>query len=56
MVRHTLKILQQMLQEYQSVSEHFGMLCIKGLSLVLYLQETKRSCKQQPNCLSLISL
>ena len=33
MVRHTLKILQQMLQDFQSVSDHFGTLCIKGLSI-----------------------
>ena len=31
MVRHTLKILQQMLQDFKSVSDHFGTLCIKGL-------------------------
>ena len=33
MVRHTLKILQQMLQDFQSVSDHFGNLCIKGLKM-----------------------
>ena len=33
MVRHTLKILQQMLQDFESVSDHFGTLCIKGLIL-----------------------
>ena len=38
MVRHTLKILQQMLQDFYSVSNRFGTLCIKGLSsLVLTL-------------------
>ena len=32
MVRHALKILQQMLQDFESVSDHFGALCIKGLN------------------------
>ena len=32
MVRHTLKILQQMLQDFESVSDHFGALCMKGLN------------------------
>ena len=31
MVRHTLKILQQLLQDFESVSDHFGTLCIKAL-------------------------
>ena len=31
MVRHSLKIMQQMVQDFLSVSEHFGTLCIKGL-------------------------
>ena len=31
MVRHTLKILQQMLQDFKSVSDDFGTLCIKGI-------------------------
>ena len=31
MVKHNLKILQQMLEDFKSVSDHFGMLCIKGL-------------------------
>ena len=31
MVRHTWKILQQMLQDFLSVSDHFGLLYIKGL-------------------------
>ena len=31
MVRHTLKILQQVLQDFKSVSGHFGTLCIIGL-------------------------
>ena len=34
-----LKILQQMLQDFWSVSDHFGPLCIKGLRKVI----TKRS-------------
>ena len=33
MVRHTLKILQHLLQNFESVSDHFGTLCIKGLTL-----------------------
>ena len=33
MVKHTLKILQCLLQDFQSVFDHFGMLCIKGLNL-----------------------
>ena len=37
MIRHTLKILQQMLQDFQSVSDHFGALCIRGLMLILIL-------------------
>ena len=32
----TLKILQQMLQNFQSVSDHFRTLCIKGLSCSLF--------------------
>ena len=31
MVRHTLKILQQMMQDFK-MSDHFGTLCIKGLT------------------------
>ena len=34
MVRHTLKILQQMLHDFWSVSDHFGTLCIKGLNII----------------------
>ena len=34
MVRHTLNILQQMLQDFLSVSDHFGTLCIKGLNRI----------------------
>ena len=37
MVRNTLKILQQMLQDFQSVSYHFGTLCIKVLMHILIL-------------------
>ena len=33
MVRHTLKILQQMLQDFQNVSDHFGTLTIKELPI-----------------------
>ena len=29
----TLKILQQMLQDFKSVSDHYGALCTKGLRL-----------------------
>ena len=32
MVRYTLKILQQMLQDFLSVSDHFRKLCIKVLN------------------------
>ena len=31
MVRQTLKILQHLPQDFSSVSDHFGTLCIKGL-------------------------
>ena len=31
MVRQTLKILQRLLQNFESVPDHFGMLCIKEL-------------------------
>ena len=34
--RHTLKILQQMLQDFKSVSYNFGTLCIEGLIHFLY--------------------
>ena len=41
MVRHTLKILQHLLQDFQSVSDHFGTLCIKWLSgILLYENQT----------------
>ena len=41
MVRHTLKILQQMLQNFKSVSDHFGTLCIKGLKRVFFHPQEK---------------
>ena len=41
MVRHTLNILQQMLQDFYSVSDHFGTLCIKGLRFVFGTGKTK---------------
>ena len=31
MVRHTLKILLQIQQDFESESDHFGTKCIKGL-------------------------
>ena len=31
MVKRTLKILQHLLQDFESVFDHFGTLCIKGL-------------------------
>ena len=34
MVRHTLKILH-LLQDFQSVSDHFATLCFKGLILAI---------------------
>ena len=34
MVSHTLKILQRMLQDFYSVSKHFGTLYIKGLKMI----------------------
>ena len=33
MVRHTLKILEQMSQGLYSMSDHVGTLCIKGLKV-----------------------
>ena len=32
MVRHALKILQQMLEDFQSMTDPFKALCIKGLT------------------------
>ena len=43
MVKYSLKIFQQMLQDFQSVSDHFGTLCIKGLKLRATLKPTKES-------------
>ena len=37
----TLKILQQILQDFQSVSDHFGTLCIEGLNLLRVLTMAK---------------
>ena len=39
MVKHTLKILQHLLQDFESVSDHFGTLCIKGLMETKYILE-----------------
>ena len=33
MVKHNLKIFQQILQDFQSVFDHFGALCIKGFKV-----------------------
>ena len=33
MVRNSLKILHQMLNDFKSVSDHFGRLFVKGLKL-----------------------
>ena len=43
MDRHTLKILQKMLQDLQSVSEHFGTLFIKRLTCCLKLRNSGES-------------
>ena len=43
MVRHTLKILLQMLQVFYSVSDHFGRLCMKGLSKYDLSVDTRNS-------------
>ena len=32
MARRTLKILQQLQQGFESLSDHFGTLCIEGLN------------------------
>ena len=37
MIRHTLKILQQMLRDFKSVSDHFETLCIKGFKALKLL-------------------
>ena len=39
MFRQTLKILQQKLQNFKSVSDHFGTLCIKKLNQLKYLNQ-----------------
>ena len=40
MVRHTLKILQQMLQDFLSTSDHFGTLGINGLFFfILFIKQ-----------------
>ena len=43
MVRHTLKILQQMLQDFKSVSDHFEILCIKGLIMEMLIKLSTES-------------
>ena len=40
--RHTLKILQQLLQDFLSVSDHFGTLGIKGLKKSYKVTKVKR--------------
>ena len=35
MVRNTFKILQHLLQDFKSVSDHFGTLCIKELRTII---------------------
>ena len=37
MVRQSLKILQHLLQDFQSVSGHFGKLCLKGLNYYMMI-------------------
>ena len=37
MVRHTLKILQQMLQDFSSISDQFQSSCIKELNQSLFV-------------------
>ena len=37
MVRHTSKILQQTLQDFKSVSDHFGTLSIKDLRVTIHV-------------------
>ena len=44
MVRHTIKILQQMLQDFESVSDHFT-LRIKGVNSSLYPEATQKKCE-----------
>ena len=45
MVRHTLKILQQVLQDFSSVSDHFTKLRSKGLSTDLFTSLTWETIK-----------
>ena len=45
MVRYTLKILQNMLQDFKGASGHFGTLCIKELKdqkIKVYLSFLKK--------------
>ena len=42
MARYTLKILQQMLQDFSCVSNHFGTLYTKGLRLKLITLENNK--------------
>ena len=46
MVRHTLKILQHVRQNFESVSDHFGALCIKCLTLSV---PTSQNCQTHSN-------
>ena len=39
MLRQTLEILQQKLQDFKSVSDHFGTLCINELNQLKYLNQ-----------------
>ena len=48
-IRHTLKILQQMLQDFQSVSDHFWALCIKGYLSFAQIRKTHPKILHQPN-------
>ena len=41
MERHTIKILQQMFQDFESVSDHFT-LRIKGVNSSLYPEASKK--------------
>ena len=50
MVRHTLKILQHLLYDFESVSDHFGTLCIK------YLSDTLQEHTKNPNKLQILNL
>ena len=38
MVRHTVKVLHHLLQDFQSVSDHFGILCNKKLKGEIWRQ------------------